>query len=182
MNGGGVLSHDLVAAIIASPPMSQDERTLLEGVREAADRHDIAFLVADDLDLAAALMADGAEIDWAEDAFASAQARLGEGRSVGCRVGASRHQAMQAAEMGADYVRFAPQGSERGDIEAMLELCEWWAEIFEIACIADGISEGEDLARLWRAGVEFVAIDDETAGTVLDFLSFLAAEEDATHR
>jgi thiamine-phosphate pyrophosphorylase len=161
---------------VARPHANEEDLAQLEGVRRLADRHDVAFLVADDPGLADQMTADGVEIDWDPQLYAAARARIGEARSIGCRVGASRHQAMQAAEAGADYVRFLSESSSRDDMDSMIEMCQWWAEIFEVACVAGPVENPEDAAALSRVGVDFVAIDAEAPGT---FAAMLAAVEAA---
>ena len=153
------LARPEVEAVVVACPATAEERSLVAGLRAAADRHDVAFLVADDQDLADEVAADGVEIAWQRDIYDAARDRFGDGRSVGCRVGLSRHLAMQAAEAGCDYVLFRPGGQTRGDIEAMIAQAAWWAEIFEVACMAAGTGEADDIMALTRAGVDFVALD-----------------------
>ena len=59
-------------------------------------------------------------------------------RIAGCGGLDTRHDAMVAAEAGADYVMFGePDTSgERPSFEAIAQRVAWWAEVFEIPCVA----------------------------------------------
>ena len=72
-----------------------------------------------------------------------------------------RHDAMTAAEVGADYVLFGEpdEGGHRPAIDAVLERVAWWAEIFEIPCVAYAAHLNE-VEKLAVAGADFVALAD----------------------
>jgi thiamine-phosphate pyrophosphorylase len=73
---------------------------------------------------------------------------------------ASRHEAMTAGEAGADYVMFGePHGERRPSLDAIVERVSWWAEIFQIPCVAFAASLDE-IPILVRAGADFIALDD----------------------
>ena len=80
-------------------------------------------------------------------------------RIAGCGGLATRHDAMLAAEAGADYVMFGEPdvGGHRPSFDAILERVEWWAEVFEIPCV--GLPLRSTRSRRWRgAGADFVAV------------------------
>jgi thiamine-phosphate pyrophosphorylase len=66
---------------------------------------------------------------------------------------------MTSAESGADYVLFgrfdAPFEPERQD--ELMERVAWWAELFEVPCVAAADSL-RALERMARAGADFVAL------------------------
>src|SRR5262249_3186831 len=73
----------------------------------------------------------------------------------------TRHDAMVAAESGADYVMFGEpdERRHRPSFEAVIERVAWWAEVFEVPCV--GYAGGMDeVAPLATAGAEFVALGD----------------------
>ncbi len=73
---------------------------------------------------------------------------------------ASRHDAMTAGEAGADYVMFGePAKGKRPSLEAIVERVAWWAEIFEVPCVAYAASL-EEIPALVHAGADFVALDE----------------------
>ncbi len=165
-----VLSHRLVTALVISSPRDQSDRASMAELRQAADRHDIAFLVADDLELLDELMADGIEIEWHRDTYLAIREQIGAGRSIGCRVGLSRHHAMEAAEAGADYVRFCESEPVPGKPMTMIELVEWWTPIFETPCMALIGDAADELAKLAGANVDFIAFDATRAAKGLQAL------------
>ena len=67
---------------------------------------------------------------------------------------------MTAAERGADYVMFGDSRNEpRPSLDAITERVAWWAEVFEIPCVAMADSLDE-IGLLAAAGAEFVAVGE----------------------
>jgi thiamine-phosphate pyrophosphorylase len=68
---------------------------------------------------------------------------------------------MIAAERGADYVMFGEPNreGERPAAEAVLERVAWWAEVFEVPCVAYAAS-ADEIEALAQAGADFVAVGD----------------------
>jgi thiamine-phosphate pyrophosphorylase len=67
---------------------------------------------------------------------------------------------MTAAEQGADYVMFGDaQDGKRASFDAIVERVAWWAEVFEIPCVAMAQSFDE-VGPLAAAGADFVAVGD----------------------
>ena len=121
-------------------------------------------LIVDDADLARTLVADGVHLSMAgdtEDRYASARTVLSAHGSVGVDAGGSRHVAMSVGEVGADYIAFGPEGAI-GDMhdgaEARLDLIAWWAEVFEVPCVAMAVASASDARDLALAGADFVAV------------------------
>ena len=147
---------------------------------DLAQKGNAAALLAGDAQLARTLRADGVHLDAGKDLAATyEQARgiLGDRGIVGVDVGISRHDAMTLAEAGADYIAFgAPshlndrdKGRARRD-----ELVAWWAEIFEVPCVAFDVETGEEAERLTRAGAEFVAVQLPAGATASDTRDLVA--------
>lgn len=58
---------------------------------------------------------------------------------------------------------------EREDAAArQLELIAWWAEIFEVPCVAMDVADREAAGRLARAGADFVCLDLVAGQTIGD--------------
>ena len=74
---------------------------------------------------------------------------------------ATRHDAMLAAEQGADYVMFGEPDATgaRPAFASIEEHVAWWAELFEIPCVGYAGSFNE-IAPLVAAGADFVALGD----------------------
>ena len=68
---------------------------------------------------------------------------------------------MLAGEAGADYVMFGEPGAEarRPPFDAIVDRVTWWAELFEIPCVAYAASL-EEIGPLCAAGADFIALGD----------------------
>jgi thiamine-phosphate pyrophosphorylase len=132
-----------------------DERTLINCVKDTApplqDRG-IALIIEGRPEIVARGGADGAHLNSIE-AFSAALATLKPDRIAGAGGLGTRHDAMVAAESGADYVLF---GS--AEEAANLERVAWCAEVLELPCVAFARSEAE-VAPLVEAGADFIAVD-----------------------
>lgn len=102
--------------------------------------------------------ADGSHVTGVE-ALADALAHLKPDRIAGAGGLITRHDAMLAAEMGADYVMFGESDAqgERPAFEAIVERVEWWSEVFQSPCVAYA-GAAEEVAPLAAAGADFVAL------------------------
>ena len=140
-----------------------DERTLINRAKAIAplvQDKGAALLIEVCVDLVVRAGADGVHVR-GMTAFDEAIERLKPERIVGVGGLATRHDAMVAAEAGADYLMFG-EPDERGvrpAFEAIEERIAWWAELFEIPCIGYAASIDE-IAPLVTAGADFVALGD----------------------
>jgi thiamine-phosphate pyrophosphorylase len=150
---------DIAAVIARFSPASDSElsaraRALLPLVQEK----NIAFLLQDRADLAVKIGADGAHLSGTQslrDAVPILKPKLiaGAGGLV------ARDDAMSAGELGADYVMFGePDAAGKSpSLQAIVERVAWWAEIFEVPCVA--FAETTDQAvEFARAGADFIAL------------------------
>jgi thiamine-phosphate pyrophosphorylase len=162
---GAVLETADVAALLITPgtgtPLDASAARPLVALAQAKG---VAALIESDAALARTLRADGVHLPWNKDIVA----RYGEAREiiggrfiVGADAGRSRDDAMILGEAGADYVGFGiPQHVEDRDAARArrLELVAWWAEIFEVPCVAFDVDAVQDAAELAAAGADFVAL------------------------
>jgi len=155
-----------VAAVLVRVAAT-DERTMINRVKVLApivQGRGAALLVDGHPEIVARAGADGAHMTGVA-ALAEALALLKPARIAGCGGLASRHDAMVAAESGADYVMFGEpdEDAHRPSFEAVLDRVAWWAEVFEIPCVgfAASVEETEQLAA---AGADFVALGDAVFG------------------
>jgi thiamine-phosphate pyrophosphorylase len=153
-----VLAAADVAAVLLRLPAA-DERTLINRIKELAPSVQacgVAVLLDGRADLVARAGADGAHLSGI-DAIKDAVGMLKPERIVGAGGLASRHDAMAAAEAGADYVMFGEPDAagKRPSFEAIHERVLWWTEVFQIPCVgyADSLAEVEPLGI-----AEFVAL------------------------
>jgi thiamine monophosphate synthase len=108
-------------------------------------------LVVDDLDLRAALQADGVHLT-DPSRVKTARTKLGDGLVLGTECKLERHDCMVAAEDGADYVGVHVTAD---NLQAAEDLLEWWFEMMTtpIVALVDAPIETERL----RAYADFVS-------------------------
>ena len=118
----------------------------------------LACLIEHDAGLAERLGADGLHIDAESEAYIAARKLLGESANIGALCGLGRHDAMQLAELGADYVAFGPKSeSIINAIDQYADLIAWWSEIFVVPCVAWNVETAEQAAKFAALGADFVA-------------------------
>ncbi|WP_137123964.1 thiamine phosphate synthase [Roseomonas sp. HF4] len=131
-----------------------------EALMPVAQARDVAFILNDDAALALRLGCDGAHLGQTDGDHAGARALLKD-RILGITCHASRHLAMEAGEIGADYVAFGaffPTGTKETVHTAGTDLLEWWSEMMEIPCVAIGGITAANCAPLVQAGADFLAV------------------------
>ena len=155
--GPALAAAEVAAVLLRLAPT--DERTLINRIKEIApmvQERGAALLVDGHANVAARAGADGAHLTGIAAVQEAVEALKPE-RIVGAGGLASRHDAMLAAEAGADYVMFGEPdaGGQRPAFEAIRERVEWWAEVFQIPCVAyaENLAEIGDLAA-----AEFIAL------------------------
>lgn len=143
--------------------VSEDEDTLrraADQVREVAHERDVAVTLTDHFRLVQPLGLDGVHLENPRLTVRDARKALGEEAIVGAFAGSSKHEGMNAAEAGADYVSFGPlTASALGDGEvAEPHLFVWWSEMIQTPVVAEG-GINLDLARALAPSVDFLALD-----------------------
>jgi thiamine-phosphate pyrophosphorylase len=140
-----------------------DERTLINTIKAlapAVQNRGAALVIDGHPDLVARAGADGAHLSGAA-ALASAIPALKPQRIAGVGNLRTRHDAMLAAEAGADYVMFGEPDSDgrRPSFAAIVERVAWWSELFEIPCVAYA-ERFDEMGELCTAGADFIAVAD----------------------
>lgn len=176
------------ASVLIRPALGKtlDAQAVLPLIASAQSR-DVAVLLADDAQLVRTTKADGVHLCWSKDVIqraAEAREILGHRYMLGVDVGRSRHDAMEMGEAGADYIAFGipPHVEDRDTARARrIELVQWWAEIFEVACVAFDVETADDAERLAAAGADFVALT-LPAGAAADDIGRLVTDVDVRIR
>lgn len=135
---------------------------LADLAREIAHQRDVAVVIDDHVRLAQRHGLDGVHLTDGTRGVREARKELGADAIVGAFCGASRHDGMNAAESGADYVSFGPMGETalgRGE-PAPLELFQWWSEMIEVPIVAEGAIT-RDLIQQLSPITDFIAIGPE---------------------
>ena len=136
-------------------------RLAVDALRPVAQARGVAVILNDRADLAVETGCDGAHLGQTDGDHAAARRSLGPERTLGLTCHASRHLAMEAGEVGADYVAFGaffPTATKETQHRAEPELLEWWSGVFELPCVAIGGITAENCAPLVRAGADFLAV------------------------
>jgi len=122
---------------------------------------DVAFIVNDRADLAAACGADGVHLGQTDGSVAEARRCLGRNAQIGVTCHGSRHLAMEAGEAGANYVAFGAffeTATKRAAHRARPGILAWWTTISPIPCVAIGGITPENCRPLVEAGADFLAV------------------------
>jgi thiamine-phosphate pyrophosphorylase len=168
---GGDFPQRLIRALDAAPVAAFQFRVkgtdqheaarLAEPLQAICAQREVAFIVNDDVALAKRIGADGVHLGQGDGSAKDARAILGRDAQIGVTCHASRHLAMEAGDMGADYVAFGaffPSSTKDTEHMAELELLEWWQGLFEVPCVAIGGITPENCAPLVAAGADFLAV------------------------
>lgn len=152
---------DIAAVLLRLAPT--DERTLINRVKslgKIVQEKDVALLVDGHPEIVARAAADGAHLTGIAD-FEDAVGSLKPDRIAGIGGLETRHDAMLAAERGADYVMFGEpdEAGDRPSIDAVRERVGWWAEVFQTPCVGYA-GDLDEVTALVHAGADFVAIGD----------------------
>jgi thiamine-phosphate pyrophosphorylase len=152
---------DVAALLLRST--ADDEalmRRHVDTIAPLTSRRGTALMIEARPELAARTAADGAHVSDLSGLSAALKV-LKPGRIVGAGGLRTRHDAMVAGEMGADYVMFGEPDAtgRRPSLEALLERVAWWAELFEPPCVGFATSL-EEVSRLAEAGADFIAAGD----------------------
>ena len=156
---------------------------LAEPLQELCAARDVTFIINDAIGLAKRLGADGVHLGQSDGSVADARAALGREAQIGVTCHASRHLAMDAGDVGADYVAFGaffPTTTKVTEHRAELDLLTWWQDIFELPCVAIGGITPDNCAPLVSAGADFLAVSSavwsgDEVQAVRDFAAAIAA-------
>ncbi len=145
---------------------TKDEHELKRMVQillPVAQAKELAVLIEAGIDprFAARAGLDGMHIRYNKTALEEALEAQKPDRIVGVSGLKSRDDAMDAGELGADYLMFGepyPDGA-LPDFEAVLERAGWWAEVFSTPCVAYAPSL-ENVTAFANAHIEFIALEN----------------------
>ncbi len=151
-----------VAAVILKLA-SEDESAALSAIRIVSSHLQstgAVLLLSDRPALVEPAGADGAYFSTL-DLLRTTRTSMAPGRISGVGGLASRHDTMVAAESGVDFVMFGEPdvSNRRPGFSALIERVSWWAEIFQLPCVAYAATLDE-VKPLAGARADFIALDD----------------------
>ena len=160
----GLLDAHAVACVRLSLAGSDEDTIARAGdaLRGVAHARDVALVVADHVAFVGRLGLDGVHLTDGARSVRSVRGDLGGDAIIGTFCGASRHDGLNAAEAGADYVAFGPvRVTPLGHATpAMPDLFAWWSEVIEVPIVAEGAVD-IDTARALAPVIDFLALGDE---------------------
>lgn len=136
-------------------------RRAIDALQPVAQSRDVAFILNDRPDIAAAMGCDGVHVGQDDGGVAEARRIVGPHAIVGASAYDSRHLAMEAAEDGADYIAFGaffPTTTKIAEGHPEPDILEWWSDIMTVPCVAIGGIKVENCAVLVEAGADFLAV------------------------
>ncbi|MFA9231591.1 MAG: thiamine phosphate synthase [Microgenomates group bacterium] len=142
-----------------------------DACRMVSHARDVAIVIDNHVLLVERLGLDGVHLTDGARAVRTIRKDLGADAIIGSYCGITRHEGMNAAEAGADYVAFGPIGETplgRGE-QVDFDLFDWWSKVIEIPVIAEGaltvelIEKFGPVADFFGIGEEIWSNDDPVA-------------------
>lgn len=153
---------DVASVQLRLKDASDDEvRRAIDALRPVAQSREVAFILNDRPDLAAASGCDGVHVGKDDPGVADTRRIVGAEAIVGVSAYDSRHRAMEGAEDGADYVAFGaffPTTTKVAEGHPEPDILQWWSEIMTVPCVAIGGIKVENCAMLVEVGADFLAV------------------------
>jgi thiamine-phosphate pyrophosphorylase len=111
-----------------------------DACRQVAHARDVAIVIEQHVLMVERLGLDGVHLTDGARSVRRVRKDLGADAIVGAFCGITRHDGMNAAEAGADYVAFGPIGqSPLGDgSQVDFDVFQWWSDVIEVPVIAEG--------------------------------------------
>ena len=138
-----------------------------DALRDICHARDVPIVIDGHFMLVERLGLDGVHLPRGARNIRKLRDELGADAIIGAACGDSRHDGMNAAEAGADYVSFGPlSASSLGDgTVADLDLFSWWSDMIELPVVAEGGLTLDQMAQLAQV-TDFIALGAEIWDTV----------------
>jgi len=135
-------------------------------LRDICHGHDGPLVIGDRAALGERLGLDGVHLKDGAHLVRKTRKALGPDAIIGAFCGATRHDGINAAEAGADYVSFGPVGATQlgGGGRAGQDLFAWWSEMIEVPVVAEGALDIATIRALAPL-TDFFAIGEEIWNT-----------------
>ena len=134
--------------------------------RMVAHARDVAIVIDNHVMMVERLGLDGVHLTDGARQVRKIRETLGADAIVCAFCGITRHDGMNAAEAGADYVAFGPAGATalgNGD-KVDFDLIEWWSQVIEVPVITEGALT-PDLIAQFGPVTDFFGIGEEIWNT-----------------
>lgn len=154
---------DIACVLIHMPHASaRDLQTACEALVPIIQKNGAAALVHGDTQVAGRTGADGVHIDSSLEDVKLAVQSLQPAKIVGAGGTTTKHEDMEAAETGIDYLFYGKLDLEEKPEPhpKTLSQAQWWAELFETPCVALAGNTIQSVEAAAKTRAEFVAIKD----------------------
>ncbi|WP_368183499.1 thiamine phosphate synthase [Aestuariibius sp. HNIBRBA575] len=156
---------DVDVACVRLALATKDESRIAKAAdacRSVTHDRDVALVIESHILMVERLGLDGVHLLDGARSVRNVRKELGDDAIIGTFCGNSRHDGLNAGEIGADYVSFGPAGvTELGDgRQAEAELFDWWSQVVEVPIVAEGALDA-DIIRTLAPFTDFFAIGDE---------------------
>jgi len=140
------------------------DKDIIEAARilkPICSNYNVPFILNDRLDLVRELETDGVHLGQEDASISEARKLLGPNAIIGASCYNSKHQAMEAAEAGANYVAFGAffdTKTKNPKTRAKINTIKDWVFISDVPCVAIGGINPSNCIELVSAGVDFLAV------------------------
>ena len=140
------------------------DKDIIEAARilkPICSNYNVPFILNDRLDLVRELETDGVHLGQEDASISEARKLLGPNAIIGASCYNSKHQAMEAAEAGANYVAFGAffdTKTKNSKTRAKINTIKDWVFISNVPCVAIGGINPSNCIELVSAGVDFLAV------------------------
>lgn len=158
---------DVASLILVGGPVEDAEfQKYCEAIVPTAQARGVAVVISGDSRVVGRVGADGIHLETGK-AEIDAAVRKHDGRLiVGAGGAKTRHDALELGEAQPDYIFFGRFGYDTDPAAhpRNLDLAQWWAEIVNVPCIAQGGSDIASVEAVAATGAEFVALSSAVFG------------------
>lgn len=157
------LSAGSVAAVLIAPREAGDASDTYQNdcklLVPIAQKSGAAVLTMNDTQVSGRANADGIHLTSNLKELKEISTRFQPQRIVGAGAIHTKHDAMEKGEALPDYLLFGdPFESEDSNHEEVIDLAFWWAELFEVPCVAMGGESETSVAETIATGADFVGV------------------------
>lgn len=157
------LSAGSIAAVLIAPRDAGDASDTYQNdcklLTPIAQKFGAAVLTMNDTQVSGRANADGIHLTSNLKELKEIASRFQPQRIVGAGAIHGKHDAMEKGEALPDYLLFGdPFESEDSNREEALELATWWADLFDVPCVAIAGNSEESIADTISTGADFVGV------------------------
>nr|WP_306269341.1 thiamine phosphate synthase [Pararhizobium sp. IMCC3301] len=159
-----VLQAAQVAALLIAPRSQGDASDSYQNdcklLASIAQKHGAAALTLNDTQISGRAGADGIHLTGNLKELKDVIGRFQPAKIVGAGTIRDRHDAMEKGEALPDYLLFGDMfETEETSPDSALELAAWWADLFEIPCVAMAGKQLKDVENAVATRADFIGLN-----------------------